>query len=186
MKKYYLLFFIIAASLFSCKGKKNKPEDSAISVISIIKGQLHHLDTSFYQIMKFTSSNGVNDSAYLKREDVKEYAKGFLEIPDIAEKKLLNQYTEERIIDESQNTLSITYTAKDENMEIQKEIIIVNIDDLASGKVQSIYIDRFLPEKDSSVQQHLFWQMDKFFQIGESIQKENSPELTRTSKIVWK
>ncbi len=185
MKKYQILFLIFFVDFFGCKEKKMKPEESAISATSIIRGQIHHLDTSYYQIMKYVTRDGITDTSYLKREDVKEYAKAFLELPDISEKNLLRNYSEERIIDAAQNTLSIIYSAKDEKQEIQKEIIIVNLNDLSSGKVQSIYIDRFSPSKDDTIQQHLFWQIDKFFQVGEIIQKENDPEKIRLIKITW-
>jgi hypothetical protein len=188
MKKIFL-YPVFLLGCLSCKEKSGKPEaakDSPISALSIIRGQLKHLDTSLYQIMKFeTYDRGKTDTAYIKREDIRNFAKVFLDLPDIAETSYQSNYTEERIIDETQNALTITHTAKDEKQEIQKQILIVNLEDAESGKVQSIYIDRTRAAGDSSVQQHLLWQIDRFFQATSIIQKENQPEKTHTLRLSW-
>lgn len=185
MKNYLIIAVSVLIFLVACKGKKKEKEEMAISAVSIIKGQLHQVDTSLFQITKIETENAVSDTAIIKREDVRRYATPFLSLPDIATDKYNKNYTEDKLIDAQQQILSITSTAKDENAEIQKQIIIVNVSDLANGKVQSIYIDRYLPSGDSTIEQKLYWEIDKYFSIGSIITKENQPEKTHLTKIAW-
>jgi hypothetical protein len=182
------MYYSLAAILFlfaACKEEKKSSKEPAISAISIIKGQVNHLDTSFYQLMKFETREGKTDSAYIKREDVKGLAAGFLSLPDITQNDYSANYEEDRLFEAGQNTLSITATAKNDKLEIQKQIIIVPLDKFATGKVQSIYIDRSVQVNDSSIQQKLFWQVDKYFQVGNIIQTGNQPEKIHLLKVTW-
>jgi hypothetical protein len=47
--------------------------------------------------------------------------------------------------------------------------------DVSNGKVQSIFIDRYIPSKDSTVEQKLFWEIDQYFSIRNITEKENQP-----------
>jgi hypothetical protein len=185
MKNIVIFFACISFIIISCKNKKDKSKEPSISAISIIKGQVNHLDTSFYQIIKIESANGKNDTTFIKREEIKDLASDFLFLPDISLTGYDENYIEERLIDANQNTLSITATAKNETLEIQKQIIIIPLEELASGKVESIFIDRSVQIKDSSIQQKLFWQIDQYFQIGSIIQKGEAPETVHIIKIKW-
>jgi hypothetical protein len=170
----------------ACKNKSRSNDEEVISALSIIKGQLNHLDTSLYQVTKYETTNEKTDTAWLKREQVREFAAPFISLPDISEDKYRDQYTEERLIDAGQEQLSITYTANKENAEILKQIFIIKLEDISGGNVHSIYIDRFIQNKDSSVQQKLYWEIDKHFSVGNIIQKNNAPETTHQLKVEWK
>jgi len=185
MKNNNYILVILFLFFIACKEKKTSSKEPAISAISIIKGQLNQLDTSFFQITKFETTDGKTDTTYLKREEVRNVAKDFLSLPDITQNNYAENYTEERLIDETQNNLSITATAKNEKQEIQKQIIIVPLDKFAEGNVQSIYIDRFVQTNDSFLQQKLFWEIDKYFRIGSIIQKGTRPEKTQVLKVIW-
>ena len=177
---YSIIFILIA--IYSCKQKTNT--ETPISAISIIKGQLHHLDTSLYQIMKVEKKGAVIDTSFIKREEIRDIAAPFLSLPDIAGKDYNNKYTEQRFIDAEQQTLNITSTAINQE-EVQQQLIIVNLSDITNGKIKSIYIDRYLPAKDSTIEQKLFWEIDAYFSIGNIITKEGQPEKTTFTKVEW-
>jgi len=186
MKNYLIVPALVVILLTACKEKKEAKQEPPISVLSIIKGQLNHLDSSLYGITKYETADSITDTTYLKREDIRKFAAPFLSLPEIADKNYYENYTEERFINDQQETLNITSTAKNENAEIQKQIIIViALADGSSGKVQSIFVDRYISSKDSTVEQKLFWEMDKYFSIGSIIEKENKPEKTRFTKVAW-
>jgi hypothetical protein len=185
MKNFLIISALTAILFIACKEKKESTQEQPISVLSIIKGQLNHLDTSLYGITKYETSESRTDTTYLKRDETRQIAAPFLSLPEIADKNYYKNYTEERLIDAQQETLNITATAKNENAEIQKQIIVIALSDVSSGKVQSIFIDRYIPSKDSTVEQKLFWEIDNYFSIGNIIDKENQPEITRFTKVVW-
>jgi paraquat-inducible protein B len=185
MKNYLILPALIAIFFVACKQKKETKQEPLISALSIIKGQLNRLDTSLYSIIKYERAENITDTLYLKREEVRKFAAPFLTLPEIADKEYYKNYTEERLIDAQQETLNITSTAKNENAEIQKQIMVITLADVSSGKVQSIFIDRYIPSKDSTIEQKLFWEIDKYFSIGSIIEKENQPDKTHFTKVAW-
>ena len=187
MKNYLIIPALIPFLFTACKGKKEiKEDEKPISVLSIIKGQLNHLDTSLYQITKFEINGNRMDTAYVKREEIRKFAFPFLSIPDIADNKYSDKYIEDKLIDAQQSTLNITSILKESaDAEIQKQIVVVDISDPSNGKVQSIYIDRYINSGDSTIQQKLFWEVDKYFSIGSIVEKEGQPDRTHTTKIAW-
>ena len=187
MKNYLIVPLLTVILLVACKQKKETNEEPPISALSIIKGQLNHLDTSFYQLTKIETNGNTTDTSYLKREEITKVAGPFLSLPEIANGKYRDKYDEERLIDTQQQTLNITSTPKpdNENAEIQKQILVVDLTDVSTGKVQSIYIDRFLSAGDSTIQQKLFWEIDRYFSITDIIQKDNQPEKTHRTKVAW-
>lgn len=185
MKNILSLFIFLSLFFIACKEKKESDKEPVISALSIIKGQVNHIDTSFYQLVKTESMDGKTDTTYIKREEVRGLASAFLSLPDISQNHYNENYTEERLIDAEQNTLSITSTANSDMPEIQKQMIIISLDELASGKVESIFIDRSAKVNDSSIQQKLFWQIDQYFQVVSIIQKGNEPEKVRITKVTW-
>lgn len=186
--KNYLLISVLTVLFISCKEKKKPAEEKEkpISAVSIIKGQLNHLDTSLYEVTRYERINDKTDTGLVQRGDIKTIAAPFLTLPEIANDSYDKNYTEERLIDAQQETLSIISTAKDENAEIQKQIIIINVSDISDGKVQSIYIDRYISSGDSTVEQKLFWNIDNFFSIGNIIQKKDQPERNNSIKVAWR
>jgi hypothetical protein len=107
-------------------------------------------------------------------------------LPDIADKKIYKKYTEERLIDAQQGTLNIISTLKDgEISEVQRQIMIIGMSDVSSGKVKSIFIDRYVNAGDSTIEQKLFWELDKFFTVDNLIQKDNRNDKYHYTKIVW-
>lgn len=186
MKNYWFIPALVITLIIGCKGKKDEKQEAAISAISIIKGQLHQLDSSMYEFKKIERNGNKNDTTYLRRDEIRKFAEPFLSLPDITDKKLFKKYLEDKLIDAQQETLNITSTLKDgEEGEIQKQIIIVGMSDQANGKVQSIFIDRTINTADSTIDQKLFWQIDRYFTIGSIVAKENQPEKIHYTKVEW-
>jgi len=187
MKNYLIVHVFTIILLVACKGDKDTKEETPISALSIIKGQLNHLDTSLYQLTKIETNGKSTDTSYIKREEMAKLAGPFLSLPEIANGKYRDKYDEDRLIDAQQQTLNITSTPKpeNENAEIQKQILVIGLADISNGKVQSIYIDRFLSSGDSTIQQKLFWEIDKYFSITDIIQKDNQPDKTHRTTVAW-
>jgi len=185
MKNCLFTVLLLTVIISSCKENDKEKADPPISALSIIKGQLAQLDTSLYQVTKIETAGRGSDTAIIKREDIRKYAAAFLSLPEIANSKYYKRYKEERFIDQEQGTLSITAFANDGNAEIQKQILIISLADLANGKVRNIYIDRQRTEGQNLIEEKLFWEIDSYFSIGSIIQKQNQPEETKLIKIEW-
>jgi len=190
MKNYLIVPVLTVTLLTACKEKKDSKKEEElkeppISALSIIKGQLNHLDTSIYEVKKFETTGNVTDSTYLKQGEIRSLAEPFLSLPEIADEKYYEKYTEDRLIDVQQNTLNITSISKSDTAEVQKQIIIISLSPTANSTVQSIFIDRYISKGDSTIEQKLFWEIDKYFSIGSIIEKVNQPEKIHTTKVTW-
>jgi hypothetical protein len=187
MKDYIILSVFAIILIAGCKQKKEEKKEKAISAISIIKGQLKQLDTSLFAFTKYETVNNKIDTTYLKREEAVKFAEPFLSLPEIVNSSYTDKYNEEKLIDAQQQTLNITATptAKNDNAEIQKQILIIDLTDASSARVQSIFIDRYINSGDSTIEQKLFWEIDKSFSISSIIEKENQPDKTHFIKIAW-
>src|ERR1700752_3296935 len=143
MKNYLIVPVLTAVFLTACKEKKDsekeeKLKEAPISALAIIKGQLNNLETSLYEVKKFETSGNVTDSTYLKQNEIRKFAAPFLSLPEIADEKYYEKYTEDKLIDLEQNTLNITSMAKSDTAEIQKQIVIISLSPTENSKVQSI------------------------------------------------
>ena len=191
MKNYIIVSALTVILLSACKGKKDgkvekdSKKEAPLSALSIIKGQLNDLETSIYEVKKFETIDNVTDSAYLKKEDIRNVAAPFLSLPEIADEKYYEKYTEDKVLDAQQNILNITSIAKSDTTEIQKQFIIVNISPTTDSKVQSIYIDRYIAKGDSTLEQKLYWEIDKSFLIRSITGKKDQPEKVHSIKVMW-
>lgn len=190
MKNYLIVPAITLLLLTACKEEKdskkeNELKEPPISALSIIKGQLNHLDTSFYEVRKFEITGDITDTAFLKRNEIRIFAAPFLSLPEIADEKYHEKYTEDKLIDGQQNTLNITSIAKSDTAEVQKQIVVIGLSPTENSKVQSIFIDRYISKGDSTIEQKLFWEIDKYFSIGSIVEKGNQPDKITTTKVAW-
>jgi len=185
MKQLILLSFSSFVILSpACKSKESKKE-SFFPVLSFIKSQAAHIDTSLYQIVKLLSVDSTWDTAYIKREEFRSYAKDFLGLPDLTEKQYADKYEESKFFDASLNRVIITYTPKDKNQEIQREEVTIAPGSDGDDKVKNIIVNTLTVSGDSSVAKKLLWTVDESFQVTTIIQKAGHEDSAYTMKITW-
>jgi len=192
MKRNLLIIIVLISALITgCKEKKEKEKEKEtsefVSVISYIKSQVKHVDTSLFSIIK-AERNGTDstwDTTYVRREEFRNLAKDFLDIPDITDPSLIKKYKEDKMYDDQLGKVIIIYTPLEEGLEITREELIVAAGETAFDKLKSVIIDRVRDNKDSSVQQRLLWQSDEKFQVVTITEKNDQPVSTRTMEVTW-
>jgi hypothetical protein len=189
MKKPFSFILISTLFLISCKNKKaagaEETSTDYFPVLSYIKSQVAHVDTSLYRIIKLVQRDSTTrDTIYLKREQFREAAKDFLSIPDISSGDLKDEYTETKIFDQDLERAVLNYMPKEPDKEITRQEVIINPGS-DGDKVQSIFINRVISTEDSTVQKILFWEIDKKFKVVTLIQKPNTPEKKTTEEVIW-
>jgi hypothetical protein len=172
---------------YSCKNKDKEETAEAgfFPALSYIKGQVAHVDSSVFSIIKIIKRGDVSDTIYLKREEFKVAAYDFLSLPDITSGKLRKRYEETKLYDESLQKVSFTYLPKEKDQEIQQQVVIVKPDAQNNGRIETIFIDWLLNKEDSTVQKKLTWQANKYFRVITIVQKEGSPEKIETVEVKW-
>lgn len=190
MKKYICFFSALFLLSFACKQKKSNSgqnqKESFFPVLSFLKSQVAHVDTSLYPIKKIVFTDSIHsDTIFVPREQFRSLAKDFLDIPDLTDKKYKNRYTEEKLFDETLNRVIISYKPQNpDKEELQKQEVLI-APGSSGDKVNSIIIDRVINNKDSFLQKSMLWQVDKSFQVTTTEQKPGQPEITTIMKITW-
>jgi hypothetical protein len=187
MKKYFVSLFAIIIIFSACRSKKKEPENNFIPVLSIIKGQVAHVDTSLYSIIKVVTRDTLQgDTTYIPREEFRAAATDFLAIPDLSEEKMAKRYKQEQLFDETIGRLITTYTpVNPATEEIQKQEFLVDPNITTRVNIDNIIINLVITNRDSSIQKNMLWQMDRSFQVTTILQKPGMPEKTTTVKVKW-
>lgn len=185
MKTCLILFSFLLIFLLSCKQKQE--DKKFISIVSLIKKQVAHVDTSLYPIMKIMIKDSVNsDTVYIPREEFASVAKDFLTIPDLSDQKVAQKFKEEAPrYDELLNRVIITYTPINPDKEETKKQEMLVTPSPAGDKVNNIIIIKESSNRDSFLQKKMLWQLDKYFQVVTTSQKKGQPEQTTIMKVSW-
>src|SRR5260221_5253959 len=190
MKKYICFFSALFLLSFACKQKKSNSgqnqKESFFPVLSFLKSQVAHVDTSLYPIKKIVFTDSIHsDTIFVPREQFRSLAKDFLDIPDLTDKKYKTRYTEEKLFDETLNRVIISYKPQNpDKEELQKQEVLI-APGSSGDKVNSIIIDRVINNNDSFLQKNMLWPVDKSFQVTTIAQKPGQPEITTIMKIIW-
>lgn len=187
MKNIFIVLSSLLLLLAACKSKKKEPENKFVSVLSLIKSQVAHVDTSLYSIVKIVKTDSFpDDTIYIRREEFEAEASDFLSIPDLSNQKVAKRYKEETMYDKTMNRVIISYTPLDPaNEEIQKQEFLVTPDIVTGDKINNIIINRIINNRDSLMQKNMLWQMDKSFQVVTTLQKPGKPETISIVKVTW-
>jgi len=176
---------LFVTCLAACKSKDKQTKEAFFPILSFIKSQVAHIDTSLYQITKLTSIDSTWDTAYIRREDFRKYAGDFLQLPDLSDKKFAGKYDESKFFDASLNRAIITYTPKDKEQEIQREEVMIEPNSETGDKVKNIIVDKLINSKESSITKRMLWNVDESFQVTTIIQQQGREDSTNTIKIQW-
>lgn len=178
------LCFIVLSCNNNDKDKPQPPDH--FPVISYIKSQIAHVDTSLYPIIRINiNGEGADDTTHHKREEFRALAKDFTDLPDITEKKKRARFTKEARFDESLDRVIITMLpVEPEKEEIQRQEVVIKPDP-SGDRVLNIIIDYVKSNRDSAVQKRLLWVVDESFQVTTIKQLKGQPETTNTFRVVW-
>ncbi|HUM64286.1 MAG TPA: hypothetical protein PLV32_00480 [Chitinophagaceae bacterium] len=170
----------------SCKQKQTEQKEDFFPVLSFLKSQVADIDTSLYSIRKYVIIDSLDtDTIYVPREKFREIATDFLTIPDLSEPKYKDRYQEEKMFDETLNSVLLTYTPLDPDKEqVQRQEVLIKPDP-SGDKITNIIINLSVDTKDSSVHKRMLWKVDQGFQVITTRQLAGQPETITTEKVIW-
>lgn len=182
------IVLFISAVIVSCKQKEEKPTNHFISVVALIQADVAHVDTSLYSIVKTITYDSLHtDTIHIPREGFRNEAKDFLEIPDLADKKVAKRYKgDPPRYDESLGRVVFKYTpVNPEKEEVKSQELLATPVPGADARINNVIILREINNRDSFLQKKLLWRMNKSFQIITTSQKPGKPEVTTVTKVSW-
>lgn len=188
MHKYLLVLIFSVTALSACKKKKKteEPERKYFSALSLIRSQVAHVDTSLYRILRIEIKDSLHsDTSFMKREEFRDAAKDFLDMPDMADKTFASRYKEETLFDETINRVMISYTPVDPAAEEIKKVELLATPDQAGATISDIIITRVINNRDNYIQKNMLWLIDKSFQVTTIRRLPGGDETTTTLKVIW-
>ena len=189
MKKWCFLIFIIF-SFCACKQNENpaaaseagkKDTTHFFEVAQYVKTQIEEVNKTPYYIYKIDIINGKKDSTAINGEVFNRISAHFLK-PDINDADLKKHYTENIFHDQTTKSFTISYTAKDKELEIQHIEVLLQED---GQTVKRLFIRKFFNYPDSSAIEQLSWKPGERFQINRSVQKPGNKEESYLTDVVW-
>lgn len=186
MMTRFLCVLLLLVFMCSCKNKEEQQNEQErfFPVLSFLKSQVAHVDTSMYRIIKVVRRVSGNDTSFVKREEFRKEAKDFLDLPDISSKKLKDDYKETQLYDQDLDQVILNYMPKEDDAEITRQEVVIKPDP-GGDKVQSIFVNTVKNSAQERTQKIMLWEVDKRFRITTSIQKANMPESTETVEVIW-
>ncbi len=177
------VFFLF---VFSCAPKhEDKPfeqtDKNFYPVKSFVLSELNELDSLPVAVFKFTTTNGKTDTLIIEKSDFRKIAE-HLTAPDITVTPFKEKYKESVFMDETVNSVTLSYTATDEDAEIQKIDVFVHPE---TEKVKHIYLEKNRVSGDSSILNKLMWTTGKNMQVTSIINVGSQPPITILEKYVW-
>lgn len=185
MKTSLLLPIILI--LVSCRGNQNKGEEAVefFPVHSYLHSQVAHIDTSLYPLRKIVRNNGRSDTSFMPREQFRKEAADFLTIPDIASKKLKDDYIESRIYDDVLKRVLFSYSPKEDDAPILRQDVTIEPGAGGDDAVKTIFINQLNDFSDSTVQKKMLWEVGRRFQVITTVSRNGSADKTRTLEVWW-
>ena len=186
MMTRFLCVLLLLVFMCSCKNKEEQQNEQErfFPVLSFLKSQVAHVDTSMYRIIKVVRRVSGNDTSFVKREEFRKEAKDFLDLPDISSKKLKDDYKETQLYDQDLDQVILNYMPKEDDAEITRQEVVIKPDP-GGDKVQSIFVNTVKNSAQERTQKIMLWEVDKKFRITTSVQKANKEESTQTIEVIW-
>jgi HD superfamily phosphohydrolase len=178
---------ICALCLAACTNKQeDNSESQFFPVVSFLRGQAKHIDTSLYRIVKIETIDSSSTTSYIKREEFKDYAKDFLEMPDISSGKWKDDYEETKMFDDAINNVILTYTTKEKDNEVRREDVLLEPTNTSgNSEVKTVIVNKIKSAGDSTVEKNMIWYVNKRFTIITKVQKNNQPEKIKKLEVIW-
>jgi hypothetical protein len=184
MNKWILVS--LSLLLFACNNEEENANEGSdfFPVISFLKSQVAHVDTSLYRIIKITTVGDRSDTTYIRREDFRKEASDFLSIPDITKKRLRKDYKETEMYDESLGAVILSYMPTEEDAEIRRQEVVIKPNP-EGDKVTSIFIDQLTEKGKATVRKNMLWMVDRRFQVVTIGQNPDGTEKIEKLQVVW-
>ena len=193
MKRYSVLFILTLS--ISCHDKINEntaavsTADSAkaeekkdyFPVTDYIKSEISYVDSLPLRIVKYSIRNGKKDSVFLNPAEFDQLAQQFLD-PSMEKAVFEKNFTETSFMDQTSQSVTFTYSRKDNQPGIRR-IDVLASPDIGIDKVKSVYIEKTVVSKDSSIVQKMYWKSRRNFQVVTL--SPSSPQPPSQLKVVW-
>ena len=177
--------------IISCKQKVilpqqqiSQPNNSFFPVTQYILGQLNELDSLPVTPLKITSINGIVDSVWMKREDIRLFSQPFL-TPTIDSITWHRHFSEKSFLDQTINAFTFSYDPINklpDSIELKRWDVYVDPD---NNKVKRIFIVKEF--NDNKIPQiiQLIWKSDYYCKITTISEIPGVQPKVKEEEMIW-
>lgn len=190
--KLSLVFITCSIFFYSCtnSGKSdeiNTLKDTAVAknffpVTDCLKGEIYNIKSSGVNPVRYTTINGVTDSAWVKLEQLDSSVSEFLS-PQIDSANLVTLFKEKSFLDQSLNAVTFTYDPAGplpDSMKLRHWDVYV---DPKSNKVKRIYLVKQL---DKNTMLQLTWVNEQWCKTTTIItDTSGAMKVVKEEKLIW-
>ncbi len=186
MKQLFLFSFCLSI-LFACNNSSRTAEinedvnKTFFPIAGTIQTELKEIDSLPVAIIKYTQIGERLDTSIFPKEDMKLLVNELIH-PDISSPELKKYYKETVFMDNTTNTVTMSYATEHEEPVIKKIEVTINPE---NQRVKTIYVEKQEKKSDSNVVKKMIWACGKSLQITSLVNQKNVGESVQTSKYVW-
>lgn len=188
-----LLFaFLPALTSMSCSNEQTTTQEvktdsiadkEFFPVYDLIQTEIRSVDSLPVGLKYYVTTNGKTDSGYITVPDFDKLASMFT--PETLKPAALKQnFKETSFYDRSTKSSTFMYQPVNNKSTLRRVDVITKASD-TYDKVSSIYIENFVPGKDSSVLNKMIWTAGRFMQINQQVTLPGKPPIERQTKVIW-
>lgn len=149
-------------------------------IAQYIKAELSHLDTLPLAVIRYSTQNGITDTAVMDKTAFKKIAAALI-AADISTNDRKDNYKETSFMDASLGTLSLNYTPVKTDAPVSQLNVLLQQD---NTQVVSIYAETVQHTTDSTQYKKLLWTAKRSLQIT-TITRQQKEEHIVIDRYVW-
>jgi len=176
-----ILFFSCNTNTSQQPVDESKTSSAYYPVHEYFLDEIKEVNSTPFHIYKLSEKDGRKDSTGISKQAFNEWAKPFLSF-NTNDSIFKKDYQETAFEDNSTNSITLTYEAKDKMQPIQNIVVLLRND---GQKVKRVFITSVYAQNDSIINEKLGWKTGEEFYINKTIEQAGKPVLTETNTIVW-
>ena len=159
----------------------NDAQKEYYPISNFITAQTKLLDSLPLAVIKYTTTGTNTDTAVVDKRDFAAIA-AYFATPDITAPGIKDQFDESSFIDASIGTISLTYTAKNDTISLQKADVLLKQE---NSRVSTVYIEKKDAATNGTMIKKMLWTANKNMQVTTIEQLKGAPEKITIEKYVW-
>jgi hypothetical protein len=184
--KQSMLYFFCLISLLACNSKENAENNEELNktffpIAGTILAELKKIDSLPIAIIKYTTSGEQKDTVIFNKQDMKAVADELIK-PDISLPEYKKYYKETVFMDNTVNTVTMSYTTEEDDPVVRKIEVMIDPD---NQKVKTIYVEKLDHQGDRNILRKMIWTSGKNLQVISIINGKNEMETVKTEKYEW-
>ena len=181
MKNLILASLFILTASSSCNSGEENNDDvnkTFFPIAGNINAELKELDSLPVAVIKYTTEGSLSDTTIADKAELRKVS-AMLTQPDISLPELKKYYREDVLMDNTINTVTMSYTTKAEEPEVRKIEVMFNAE---TDKVKSIYVEKLSKSGDTTVTRKMVWTPNRNLQVITLKAVPGKPENIKTEK----